>query len=532
MTTSPGRAWRWARRLTQCVAILAIVLAPFLGGWQRLDRAEMATWDDDGWNLPVWARDALPLGDRPGQAYDSLILVGGGLGVEYAGIPAIDPVAGLATLLHAQITPRFAIALAIPILLALLGGRLFCGWMCPFGVIARGLEAVLERLPWHRRRRAIPDRRPLRWLILLISFVASALGVHIVLLAFLPHLLVQQSLYSVWLLGGGGVVLALFLGLLVAAVALGPTVYCATLCPTGALFSFLGRKKLIRLEVARPSECGSHCSLCDNACWLQLHPASGDPGPDCDSCARCVTVCPQTNLEVAVARSRPKRLPVISSMVAGVILSFLGGALTVTSSGCSDDTDTRTLAMVKPDLIFDGEVRRESRVIRQSSPGVAGAETRSEPDVVTVALSIVDQRGIKLDPDSWQELSGVELSAYVTRGPGAFYRGPLALRVGDIDVRFDRPTSPRSTPVRSIYRRNLPVQLAPGTMVVIEPIPEWLDEPVSWRIDPPGVARSWTTMIEVTLGAALIFAGLLALALAMGPSTRPSTRSSPARRPA
>lgn len=495
MTVRPGRLWRWLRRLSQCLALAAILAAPFLGGWQRLDRAEMAVWDDSGWNLPDWLRDSLPLGDSPGRAYDWLFLLGGGSAAEYAGIPAVDPVAGMALLLRGQFSPRFILALAIPVLLAVLGGRLFCGWLCPFGFVSRGIEAIVERLPWRRskrrQRRAIPRQRPVRWVILIGSIAASALGVHIVLLLFLPHLLLQQTLYSVWLLGGGGFLLGLFLGLVVAGIAIGPTVYCATLCPTGAALSLLGRKKMINLGLAEPTQCGAHCGMCDSACWLQLHPASGDPGPDCDTCGRCVTVCPQTNMHVVIGRRKsqgqkpgPRRLPMATA------------ALIAATGLVAGSHHARADSMVKPRLILEGGIQR---------------------DEVTLAVSIVDQRGVKLDPDARQQLSGVEISVYVSRRQGEFYRGPLVVRVGDHALSFAEPSAPRSTPTRSIYRRVLQAHVGPATTVVIEPIAGWLDEPATWRIPGQGTSLPWTAMVEVTVGAGLFFAGLLALALVRRP---------------
>ena len=41
---APGRSWRGLRRLTQALMIAAILVSPLLGGWQRLDRTRMATW--------------------------------------------------------------------------------------------------------------------------------------------------------------------------------------------------------------------------------------------------------------------------------------------------------------------------------------------------------------------------------------------------------------------------------------------------------------------------------------------------------
>ena len=163
---------------------------------------------------------------------------------------------------------------------------------------------------------------------------------------------------------------------------------------------------------------------------------------------------------------------------------------------------------VKPGLVLESEARRGD---------------------VIAALAIVDQRGVKLDPDAQQSLDGIELSLYIARpDPEAgsekhiVYRGPLRVRIGRESTEFDAPTAPRSTPIRSIYRRVLPMGLDPGAIVILEPIPGWLDEPVSWRIPGPGASQPGPALVEVTLGASLFFAGLLALALALSRSRHPS----------
>ncbi|WP_428263148.1 4Fe-4S binding protein [Haliangium sp.] len=498
MRVVPGRTWIWARRIAQCAALLALLGAPLLGGWQRLDRAEMALWDDTGWSLPKPVETLLPLGDRPDQAYEALVLVGGGDAAAYADIPAVDPVVGVTAALRSQLSGRVLVALAIPIVLALVAGRIFCGWLCPFGVLARFMDALLRRLPWYRRRLAIPRWRPLRYVLLGASIGAGMLGVPLLAFLLLPHLLVQQSVYAMWLLGGGGAILGVLLGLMAAGLVFGPTVYCASLCPTGAALSLLGRKKLVRVTLAEPDACGRHCELCDNACWLQLHPASGDPGPDCDSCARCFRICPHHNLAVASPGAvRRKRLPILDprttlgAVLLGCVGSLLGGGVGVAEAA----------PMGKPRLLLRGEVERGG---------------------VTVALTIVDESDTVLDPDERQRRDGVELSAYMSRGREEFYQGPLEVRIGDRSVDFVQPTSPLSTPTRSIYRRFLPIRPTPGTIVTIEPVPGWLDDGMRWTIPSAGVAGSWRSTAVAALGAGLLFGGLMCLALAVGPSAHPT----------
>jgi hypothetical protein len=509
MAIAGRTGWVWVRRAVQLVPLVAILFAPFLGGWQRLDRANMAVWDGSGFDLSDSTREELPLGERPQQAYDSLYLIGGGVGADYFGIPAVDPVAGVVAAVFGGLSLMFAVALLLPLALAFLFGRAFCGWMCPFGTISRGLSYVLRRLPWRPPVYAVPKRRIVRWVVMVATIGLSVAGVHVVLFVFLPHLLMQQSVYAMWLLGGGGAALGIFIGLVAAGLVFGPTLYCATVCPTGAALSLPGRARLVKVTLAEPTECGKHCALCDAACWLQLEPSSGNPGADCDLCARCFTVCPKTNLRVTAGKPKRRHLPVISALlVAG--LTVLGARPAAAE------------VMGKPELVLNGEVVR---------------------DGVTLAASVVDMSQVKLDADWEMKQRGVELSIYIARGtteqkdPRAsvpfrdVYTGPLNVEIVTggrrIPVSFDEPTNPISTPNRVIYRRTLGLTLGAGDQIIIAPVDGWTTSATSWRVPARGVAPAWHTTVFAAFASALAFMGLLLIAL----SGKPTDRARPKRRP-
>ncbi len=507
---APGKGWHLLRRLTQAVMLLAILVSPLLGGWQRLDRTRMATWERGGSELPANLGERLPIGQLARRAHRVNRLLGGGLGVEAVGIPAADPVAGTFALLRAGTTPKALLAVGLPAVLALLAGRAFCGWFCPFGLLARGLGQVLDRLRWRRFR--IPERRPVRWLVLAAALAAGLVGSHALLYLSLPHLLVQQTVYRAWLLGGGSAILGVLLGLLIAATIFGPTTYCATVCPTGAALSGLGRWRPLRLRIAKTRDCSLHCAQCDRACWLQLQPATGDPGPDCDLCARCVGVCPRSNLRVGLGRGPLKTMEPKKVAAGLVALSILAFPFAVEAGN-------------QPRLVLRGEVERQ---------GVA--------DPVTVAISAVDLTGVRLGVNSPDAQSGIELSLFVARGVRGpadergrlprreVYDGPVVIRLataaGDEirTLRLPGPNSPRSTPHRTIFRTRFEGELKTGDLVELGPIAGWLEEPVSWRVPEPDLPRSTKVMAGTVLTAAFGFSGLLSLALAVRPKRESQER--------
>lgn len=509
MSGVPGWKWRWARRATQSLAVVAILAAPLLGGWQRLDADALASFESPAIGLPPAIRGELPAGRAPGLARRANQLLGGGLGVEYLSVPIIDPVAGIAASLGARPGLRMLVALLLPVALAVVAGRVFCGWFCPFGLLSRSIDRTLA-LVRRRPPLALPKGRWLRWVLLAATALAALTGTHALLYLTLPHFLVQHSIYSVWLLGGGGALLGVLVGLLLAGLLFGPTAYCASLCPTGALLSLFGRLRRVRVAIGAPGACGAHCGLCTDACWLQLDPASGDPGPDCDVCTRCFASCPRTNLVVRAGDPAPR------SLVPLVLLGALLAPAILPSEAAARER--------KPTLLL--EVEREH-------------------SGVTLGLAIVDLTGVKVGIDAPERLEGVEVSVVLARGErgGAdergllpardVYSGPLRLQLVDAEGgelaerRFAAPNAPVSAPRRTLYRWRPGVALDPGDLVVVGAVAGWLESTTPFTIPRAGVSIAPMRFIAVALAAGLCFAGLLSLAYAL--PARPAGAPQPRR---
>ena len=320
---------------------------------------------------------------------------------------------------------------------------------------------------------------------------------HLALYLALPYLLLQQSVYAFWLLGGGSVIAAVFLGLVLAGLVLGPNVYCATLCPTGAALSLLGRARMAHMGIVEPDRCGSHCDLCDVGCWLQLEPASGDAGSDCDLCARCVEVCPRTNLGIRFERPFRKTTGVLFLCA----LSSLPALF--------DAREALAAAPRKPTLVLEEEVH-----VRD----------------VVVALSLLDLSDVELSLDWETARQGTELRVYLARGdldaPDAnghiplreSYAGPLLIEIerwsgGESRIAFEQPNHPISTQRPSIYRRALPLRFSKGDRVTLLTIPGWLEVPVSFEVAEQGTRQPLVALVRWSAAALLIYLGSMALAL-------------------
>ena len=179
----------------------------------------------------------------------------------------------------------YLVLFAIPAVLALVLGRVFCGYVCPFGAIQEWLH--LRR--WSVR---LPNRldRALRWSKygLLIYLVARIIATNTLTLAG------GTPFKALFLWGGTPLTIALT-GLTAVASILLYRPFCTYGCPLGALLSILSRFSLFRLE--RDHRC-SACGLCSQSCASGTCTAGVVDSADCLLCGSCLDTCPTSCLRI------------------------------------------------------------------------------------------------------------------------------------------------------------------------------------------------------------------------------------------
>jgi ferredoxin-type protein NapF len=166
-------------------------------------------------------------------------------------VPALSPFVALASLLS---TRTLHIATAIGFIVAvvvLIRRRWFCRWVCPAGTCADFAAKLGLRL--HRRCPRVP---PLGQLIALLTLGGAILGYPLLLwldpLGMFSGLLGIQNIKAVPGIGWGAIGFAAVLVLSVA----WPGLWCARLCPLGALQDLLSRlsRIIVRLRQSMQSQ--------------------------------------------------------------------------------------------------------------------------------------------------------------------------------------------------------------------------------------------------------------------------------------
>ncbi len=251
----------------------------------------------------------------------------------------LDPLVGISSLVSGHhLIKGFLWAVGIIVLTVLLG-RVFCGFICPFGTIHHATGRFKAALKGDRMVKANrkTSAQKIKYFNLIALIVASIIGLNLtglldpisflfrsIALAVLPGLGVGlRSLFDALavsdikvlnLMSYGAEILvspvfgynpkafqtAWFIGIVFVVILflnrIRPRFWCRMLCPLGALLGIFSRISILRLE-KYPQKC-TQCNLCLKHCQ-----GAASPRPDqtwetaeCHMCFNCHNVCPEDAL--------------------------------------------------------------------------------------------------------------------------------------------------------------------------------------------------------------------------------------------
>lgn len=210
-------------------------------------------------------------------------------------LPLTDPFMLLQSLLAGNVPASTALigAAIVLVVYALIGGRVYCAWVCPINI-------VTDAAQWMSARFGIPKgwqpKRALRYWILGMTLVASAAtGVIAWELVNPITVLYRGLLYGVGL--AWGAVLAVFLFDLFVS----RRGWCGHVCPVGAFYGLVGSCALLRMNAVNRADCND-CMDCYAVCpephvitpalkGAEESASSFILSRDCSNCGRCIDVC-------------------------------------------------------------------------------------------------------------------------------------------------------------------------------------------------------------------------------------------------
>ncbi len=227
-------------------------------------------------------------------------------------VPLADPFAVLQMLVarHALATEVLLGAGMTLLIYLLLGGRVFCAWVCPMNI-------VTDAAAWSRQKLGVDTSRDLvrlpantRYVALVMALVISALAGVAAFEAFSPIAMLHRELIY-----GAGIGLAASLGIWLIDTLVLHRGWCGHLCPLGAFWSLLGRVGL--LKVAFDDASCTRCGDCVKSCpeprvlhFAEIARRGMVASGECTNCGRCVAVCPESSLGFDLRlRIHPAALP-------------------------------------------------------------------------------------------------------------------------------------------------------------------------------------------------------------------------------
>jgi ferredoxin len=226
----------------------------------------------------------------------------------------LDPLAAIGTALTTHsLHPELAWAL-VTIVVTIAFGRVFCGFVCPFGAIHQFVGWLGRRVHRPKDKMAANAYRPaqaVKYYVLVALLAAAALSTGGAFVGALqvglldPMPLVHRSFNLVmlpaadlvserWFPGGRFAMGAgLIGGVFVTFVLLNlwiPRFYCRFVCPLGALLGVFTRRTLWGIGKTG-SKC-SECGLCDVDCEGACNPMGPIHVSECLMCMNCLDTCP------------------------------------------------------------------------------------------------------------------------------------------------------------------------------------------------------------------------------------------------
>ena len=203
-----------------------------------------------------------------------------------------DPLAALGQAAAGQtLYWPFLVTAAIPVVLSILLGRIFCGWICPATLLYELNSNLAAWLRWAGLRLGNRhfDKR-IKYAVLAAGLALSALSGSVMVAAIYPPAIIGREIYYAVALGGFGAGSVFLIGTLLFDLLVARRGFCRYLCPGGALYSLLGRYRVLRIR--RIVENCNDCAKCNVVCEFGLDPLHDAFGQECNNCTACMAICP------------------------------------------------------------------------------------------------------------------------------------------------------------------------------------------------------------------------------------------------
>lgn len=218
---------------------------------------------------------------------------------------------------------NFVILIATLIITILLG-RFFCGWVCAFGSTLEWMHSLSNKIL--KKNFKMPKK-----LDNLLSMLKYLILIYLIIMVWtlnkpfyadpwdaFDSLLSLNFNITTYLPGFIFLLLVLILNIFV------NRAHCRYFCPLGAIFNILSRLKILFVKKT-DKNCG-RCNICSVACPMGIDMSKLERHKgDCIVCVKCVESCPKFNIHLNIADTKIDPQYTSAAAIAGVfsVISFL-----------------------------------------------------------------------------------------------------------------------------------------------------------------------------------------------------------------
>jgi len=260
----------------------------------------------------------------------------------------LDPLVAIGTVLTTHTLYGPLLWALATIILTIILGRFFCGWVCPFGslhhfvgFVAKQNKTTAQKIQLNKYRKA----QGIKYIILVVflfmaAFPSMAVSLQTGLLDPIPLVTRSFNLLIIPIIDstinfvsaatrfydGAWVILVVFWAAVLLNLVI-PRFYCRFICPLGALFGIVGRFAIWRIG-KNQSEC-IDCQLCEKSCEGGCEPAGNIRISECVLCFNCRQDCQQDIISYQTRTSLAGEITNPDISRRGFVLSLASGVFAV-----------------------------------------------------------------------------------------------------------------------------------------------------------------------------------------------------------
>jgi len=312
-------------------------------------------------------------------------------------------------------------------LVTIILGRWFCGWICAFGAYNDLIYFISKKIfkgKFKVNEQVDSILKYLKYVVLLFIIIVSwTIGSNI-LQTVSPwdafgQITNLSTVFSRLLIG------LILLVLITIGAAFIERFFCRYLCPLGAIFAIISRLGITKINKPK-DDCGK-CRACTMNCsmGLKLYKVDGARGGDCINCLKCTEVCPRSNANINILGQDLNQ-----NLAGSVAMAAMLGVYGITNFGV--DALTKAGVISNNSIISSNEASQDSTAdssLKKYKDGTYTGSGQGFGGTTKVSVTIANGKITDI-----KTLSNEDTPDYYERAFGNISKGIVSRQSTDVDT--------------------------------------------------------------------------------------------------